>query len=89
VKVWYALLKDCDYKLVADAVGKWIQTSKYPPSIAELRAAADEKKELPAPKVSPEMEEYFAKIRGWWADMDEQEKEIELQKEMGIYELTL
>ena len=37
VDVWYRLLQDLDYKDAADALGKHLSTSVYPPTIADIR----------------------------------------------------
>lgn len=39
MKLWYRLLQDIDYDLVETAAYKHICTSKFPPSIAEIREA--------------------------------------------------
>lgn len=36
-KVWYALLKDLDYKTLSNAVQRHLMTSPFPPTIADLR----------------------------------------------------
>lgn len=40
IKTWYMLLQDIPFEKLSVAVQKHIMTSKYPPTIAELRAAA-------------------------------------------------
>lgn len=37
VKIWYQLLQDLEYQVVNVAIQKHILTSKFPPSIAEIR----------------------------------------------------
>ena len=37
MEMWYTMLKDLDYKLLSVAIQTHIATSKYPPSIAEIR----------------------------------------------------
>lgn len=44
LKLWYRMLKDLDGKLVAAAVYKHIASSKFPPTIADIREAAAELK---------------------------------------------
>lgn len=44
VKVWYALLKDLDYKTLSGAVQRHMMTSSFPPTIADLRKLAAEPK---------------------------------------------
>ena len=40
LRIWYTMLGDLDYKLASQAVQKHIQTSKFPPTIADIRAGA-------------------------------------------------
>ena len=92
IQVWYSMLRGFSYKALSDAIAQHIQTSKFPPTIAEIRALAtegEEPKALPAPKISKEMQEYFDKIHRWWDEMDAQIAEQNLEKEMGIYEARL
>ena len=35
--IWYSLLKDLDYKTAALAVQDYIQSEKYPPTVADIR----------------------------------------------------
>lgn len=42
IKIWYQMLKDLDYKAASAAVQKHILTSKYPPTIADIREAVSE-----------------------------------------------
>jgi hypothetical protein len=37
IKIWADLLKDVDDKQALDATREWIQTNKYPPTIADIR----------------------------------------------------
>ena len=91
VKVWYTMLRNIPYAALANAVGKWITSNKFPPTIAELRSLAEESgvKATQTPKISKEMQEYIDKIHRWWDEMDEQIAEQNLEKEMGIYEARL
>ena len=50
--VWYALLKDLPYELASMAVQKHMLTEKFPPTIADLRAKANEVVERPAEEMS-------------------------------------
>lgn len=50
--VWYALLKDLPYELASMAVQKHMLTEKFPPTIADLRAKANEVVEQPAEEMS-------------------------------------
>lgn len=50
--VWYALLKDLPYELASMAVQKHMLTEKFPPTIADLRAKANEIVERPAEEMS-------------------------------------
>lgn len=50
--VWYALLKDLPYELASMAVQKHMLTGKFPPTIADLRAKANEVVERPAEEMS-------------------------------------
>ena len=38
--VWYMMLRDLNYEVLTNAVQKHMMTSPYPPTIADLRAAA-------------------------------------------------
>ena len=40
--VWYVMLRDLDYELLANATQKHMMTSPYPPTIADIRSAAAE-----------------------------------------------
>lgn len=42
VQIWYSLLKDMDYKVLALAAQKYMVTGKFPPTVAELRECAVE-----------------------------------------------
>lgn len=42
VKVWYSLLKDLPYRTLSLAAQKYMQTEKFPPTIADLRKKAAE-----------------------------------------------
>lgn len=42
VSVWYELLKDMDYETCKKAVLRHICTSKFPPTIADIRGASSE-----------------------------------------------
>lgn len=37
VNVWFQLLQDVPFKLASAAVAAWLQTEKYPPTIASIR----------------------------------------------------
>jgi hypothetical protein len=37
VNVWYQLLQDIPYNMAKTAVAGWVTTSKYPPTIADIR----------------------------------------------------
>lgn len=37
VNVWFQLLQDIPYKQASASVAAWMQTSKYPPTIADIR----------------------------------------------------
>ena len=50
--VLYALLKDLPYELASMAVQKHMLTEKFPPTIADLRAKANEVVERPAEEMS-------------------------------------
>lgn len=50
--VWYALLKDLPYELTSMAVQKHMLTEKFPPTIADIRAKANEVVERPAEDIS-------------------------------------
>ena len=39
-QVWYSLLKDLDYRTLSAAIQKVMMSSPYPPTIADIRAAA-------------------------------------------------
>jgi hypothetical protein len=41
-EVWYALLKDIDYKTASSAVQKYMMTKKTPPTIADIREQCDD-----------------------------------------------
>ena len=43
--VWYELLKDLDYRQASAALQRHMQTSKYPPTIADIRQAVTAPKE--------------------------------------------
>lgn len=43
--VWYELLKDLDYRQASAAIQRHMQTSKYPPTIADIRQAVTAPKE--------------------------------------------
>lgn len=45
-KMWFALLQDIPYERLSAAIQKHIVTSKYPPSIAEIRELAQFKKSV-------------------------------------------
>lgn len=45
VKIWFQLLQDLDYKVLSIAIQKYMMTSKFPPTIAELREAASDVKQ--------------------------------------------
>lgn len=47
--MWYADLKDLDYKLLSLIVQKWILTEKWPPRIADLRNGVAEVYKLEMP----------------------------------------
>lgn len=49
VELWYQELKDLPYNVAVSALRKWVNTEKWPPSIAELRALAGELINGPAP----------------------------------------
>lgn len=89
VKVWYTMIRDIPYNALADAVGKWVNENKFPPTVAELRQLAKSAEPEKTPKISKEMQEYFDRIHRWWDEMDEQIAEQNLEKEMGIYEARL
>lgn len=38
--VWYSLLQDIDYEILSQAIQKHMMTSKFPPTIADIREAA-------------------------------------------------
>ena len=38
--VWYAMLKDLDYKILTNAIQSLMMTSPFPPTIADVRNAA-------------------------------------------------
>ena len=40
VKIWYELLKDLPYELANIAIQRHMTTNKFPPTVAEIRAAA-------------------------------------------------
>ena len=42
VKIWYELLKDLPYELANVAIQRHMATNKFPPTVAEIRAAAVE-----------------------------------------------
>ena len=42
LSIWYELLKDLDYMIAQAAVQKHMITSKFPPTIAEIREQAAE-----------------------------------------------
>lgn len=42
VKIWYELLKDLPYELANIAIQRHMATNKFPPTVAEIRAAAVE-----------------------------------------------
>lgn len=46
-KVWYSMLSDLDYNICQNSIKRIIATSKYPPSIAEIREAYAECTALP------------------------------------------
>ena len=50
--VWYALLEDLPYELASMAVQKHMLTEKFPPTIADLRAKANEVMERSAEEMS-------------------------------------
>lgn len=43
--VWYELLKDLDYRQASAALQRHMQTSKFPPTIADIRTAVTKPKE--------------------------------------------
>lgn len=88
IKVWYTMLRNIPYAALANAVGKWIASNKFPPTIAELRSLAEDSEVKPV-KMSKEMQEYVANIKRWIAEMDEEIQTQNLEKEMGIYEARL
>ena len=55
--VWYALLKDLPYELASMAVQKHVLTEKFPPTIADLRAKANE--------VVKRSEEEMSELEAW------------------------
>ena len=67
MKLWYRLLKDIDGQIVAAAVYKHISSSKFPPTIAEIREASAS---IQAPEDKDWLEGWGAVIRaigrhGW------------------------
>lgn len=40
INVWYALLQDLPYKAAADALQRHLQTSRFPPTVADIRQGA-------------------------------------------------
>ncbi len=44
--VWYSLLQDLDYEVLSRAIQTHMMTVKYPPTIAEIRAAATKTEEM-------------------------------------------
>lgn len=42
VRMWYDMLKDLDAGALTTALKKWVQTEKWPPSIADLRSMCSE-----------------------------------------------
>ena len=63
IKVYAGFLEDLDYKLAEGVVSYWIKTSKWFPSIAELRLAAADK-QLALPTVDEAMQSLKLAVRG-------------------------
>ena len=40
MELWYQALKDLSYSLASAALGKWSQTSRWSPTIADIRETA-------------------------------------------------
>lgn len=56
-KVWYGLLKDIPHQILSNAIQKHMMTNPFPPTVADLRAAAAD---FVAKTVEPEMSELEA-----------------------------
>lgn len=50
INVWFQMLSDLDYRLAQTAVAAWVQTEKYPPTIADIREKCVTSKPDTAPK---------------------------------------
>ena len=46
IRVWFELLKDMDFNTCKNAVMRHISTSKFPPTIADIRCVASENKHI-------------------------------------------
>lgn len=70
--VWYGMLKDLDYVPVRNAVQEIIATSKYAPSIAEIREKATQRVTEQVPEWGDAWEEVLKAIRrhGYMQELD-------------------
>lgn len=57
--VWFSLLKDLDYKIASAAIQKHMQTSPYPPTVADIRKGVQD---ITAPEKRTN-ESYFLEIK--------------------------
>lgn len=62
-KVWFSMLQDLDYSICQNAIKQIIATSKFPPSIAEIREKYVESTSLHLPDAGEAWEEVMNGIR--------------------------
>lgn len=58
-KVWFSLLEDLDYKDASAAIQKHMQTSPYPPTVADIRKQIVD---IKSPDLKTD-EQYFLEIK--------------------------
>lgn len=66
-KVWYSMLKDLEYPICQNAIMQIIATSKFPPSIAEIREKYAEMVSLPVADSGQAWEEVMRAIQYYGA----------------------
>ena len=70
--LWYHALQDLPYQAISIALGKWVATEKWPPSIAELRSMVAEVTRGKLPEWGEGWAEVSQAIRryGWAREKD-------------------
>lgn len=75
--VWYELLKDLDYRPASAALQRHLQTSKFPPTIADIRTAVTKPKEE-----MPELEAWALARKAIRCDPDSAKEQFERLPEL-------